>query len=226
MQIGKADRLAKSIAGRTGPIILTDVSGHLGDPLDIYLQHIGTNPDTGWYSFRAQPPQYVGRNRSCTWEWRAAQRSFWAKCDHAVTTSMPPAPGLVQYPVQVVNQGNVRIDLGASTTPTTTTRPATTTTVIVTGHQQADRPARPVATPIGHSADTVSEAESPRAGGRSSAPSQATLRRFPGRRGSMGQVARRGASWPKERPHVRHPDPCAQEQPTTGPQAFRPPQAA
>jgi hypothetical protein len=132
VKIGKTKRLAGSIAGH-GPIILSDVSGHEGDPLDIIIQHFGSNPDTRWYAFRAQPARFVRTDRACTWQWQPSQQLFRAACDHSLVL---PADGKggSRYATIVV-KGQLYVDFAGVTLSTTTTRPAptTSTTVLVSG---------------------------------------------------------------------------------------------
>ena len=120
---GSTARLSKAIA-KGGPIIYTDVSGTGGpDARDIILQHIGPKEATGWYAIAAQPP---GKERSCTWQWQKASRTFRAKCDRSLTAPADGA-GLERYPVTVAN-GQIDVDLNADARPTTTTSTASTTT--------------------------------------------------------------------------------------------------
>jgi hypothetical protein len=121
-QGGKAERLAAEIADR-GPIFYGDVSGERSR--DLILQHLGDDPDTGWYAFRAQPPD---KPRTCTWQWQEDEERFRARCDRSLTA---PADGrgLERYPVRVVD-GRIDVDLNADDRPTTT---STTTTVIESG---------------------------------------------------------------------------------------------
>jgi hypothetical protein len=112
-QGGSAERLAKEIEDR-GPILYPDVSG--SKDRDVVLQHLGSNPNKGWYSFRAQPPD---KGRECTWEWQADEQLFRAKCDPSLTA---PAngEGLERYPVRV-RDGKLDVDLNFATRTTTTT---------------------------------------------------------------------------------------------------------
>ncbi len=121
-QGGKAERLAAEIADR-GPILYGDVSGERSR--DLILQHIGDDPDTGWYAFRAQPPD---KPRSCPWQWQEEQRRFRAECDHSLTAPAD-GKGLERYPVRVID-GRIDVDINADDRPTTT---STTTTVIESG---------------------------------------------------------------------------------------------
>lgn len=99
---GDAKSMAKQIA-KNGPIIYTDVSGR--KDRDLILQHIGTNPKTGWFAFAAQPPN---KARDCTWQWKPKENQFRASCDSALTASANGA-GLVHYKVTV--NGSVNVDL-------------------------------------------------------------------------------------------------------------------
>jgi hypothetical protein len=112
-QGGSAERLAKEIADR-GPILYPDVSG--AKARDVILQHLGSDPDVGWYAFRAQP---ADKGRECTWEWQADEHLFRAKCDRSLTA---PAngKGLERFPVKV-RDGKLDVDLNFADRTTTTT---------------------------------------------------------------------------------------------------------
>ena len=116
---GHTSDLVRSIVAR-GPILYGDVSGQ--KDRDMILQHLGSDPDTGWYAFLAAPPD---KPRSCTWQWQPSLHQFRAACDHSRTAPADGA-GLSQFAVTVVN-GNLDVDLNADARPTTSTTPATTT---------------------------------------------------------------------------------------------------
>lgn len=120
-QGGSAERLAAEIEDR-GPIFYGDIgdSGS-GDKRDIILQHIGDDPDEGWYAFRAQPP---GEDRDCTWVWQPDDEEFVAACDESLTAPAD-GEGLESYPV-TVDDGKLDIDLNFERRETTTTAPPTT----------------------------------------------------------------------------------------------------
>ena len=122
-QGGSTKRLAKAV-DNDGPIIYTDVSGSADR--DIVLQHLGPDIDAGWYAFRAQPPD---KGRDCTWQWKAKEHIFRAKCDPSLTAPAT-GKGLESYPVTVQN-GRLDIDLNASDRTTTTTAVTTTTTTTI-----------------------------------------------------------------------------------------------
>ena len=115
-QGGKTSRLADEIADR-GPIIYGDVSGR--KDRDMILQHLGDDPEKGWYAFLASP---IDKPRDCTWEWQAEQERFRARCDHSLTAPADGA-GLPQFPV-TVSDGRIDVDLNADarTSTTSTTR--------------------------------------------------------------------------------------------------------
>ncbi|MCU1351484.1 MAG: hypothetical protein JWM05_693 [Acidimicrobiales bacterium] len=119
---GRTDDLAAAIVQR-GPILYGDVSG--AKDRDMILQHLGTNPDAGWYAFLAAPPD---KPRSCTWQWQPSRHRFRAKCDHA-RTAPADGSGLPQFQVTVAG-GRLEVDLNADrrAAATTTTTAATPTT--------------------------------------------------------------------------------------------------
>jgi hypothetical protein len=126
---GRAEDAAKRIA-KDGPYLLPDVSGR--QDRNVLLQHLGTDPETGWYAFLANP---TDRDQSCTWDWQPDEELFRAKCDPE-RTAPADGTGLTQFRV-TVEEGSVIVDLnfderteyeaeqGSTTTaPTTTTAPA------------------------------------------------------------------------------------------------------
>jgi hypothetical protein len=123
-QGGNAERLAAEIADR-GPIFYGDVSDSgSGDHRDIILQHLGDDPEEGWYAFRAQPPSEA---RDCTWVWQADEELFRARCDDDLTAPAD-GEGLESYPVEV-EDGKIDIDLNFERRPE-----ETTTTAIESGN--------------------------------------------------------------------------------------------
>ncbi len=122
---GRAETLSDRIA-ETGPRLYADVSGR--KDRDLILQHLGDDPDTGWYAFLAAP---IDKPRDCTWEWQADERLFRAKCDPDLVAPAD-GDGLPQFEVTVVD-GQVDVDLNAdaraAASTTTTSAGSSTTTV-------------------------------------------------------------------------------------------------
>lgn len=119
------ERLSKEIAER-GPVFYGDVSGR--KDRDIIVQHLGDDPDVGWYAFPAAP---VDKARDCTWQWQADEELFRARCDESLTAPAD-GEGLPQFKV-TVSGGTVDIDLNAEARTTTTTEPDTATTTTAPG---------------------------------------------------------------------------------------------
>jgi len=125
-QAGTTKDRASEIA-RHGPFLLGDVSGR--KDRDLILQHVGTNPNTGWSAFLAAP---LNKPRDCTWVWRPATHDFVAKCDPHLTAPADGA-GLPQFQVTITDgRLSVNLNADAKTTPkatrsTTTTGSSTTT---------------------------------------------------------------------------------------------------
>ena len=117
-QGGNAERLADEIADR-GPILYGDISDSDNASRDIILQHIGDDPEEGWYAVRAQPED---RDRECTWVWQPDEDLFRAKCDPSLTAPAD-GEGLVRYPVEV-EDGKLDVDLNFADRPSTTTTTA------------------------------------------------------------------------------------------------------
>jgi len=99
-----AVRISAEIADR-GPILFSDVAG--GDR-DIILQHLGTDPTTGWSAFEARRP---GDARDCFFRWRDASATFVNTCDDSDVVDRS-GTGLDRYPVEVID-GDVRVDINA-----------------------------------------------------------------------------------------------------------------
>jgi hypothetical protein len=118
-QGGSAERLADEIAER-GPILYGDVSDTgTADSRDLILQHLGDDPEEGWYAFLAYPPD---RARDCFWQWQPEEDLFRAACDEDLTAPAD-GEGLPQFPVEV-DDGKIDIDLNHDRRETTTTTTA------------------------------------------------------------------------------------------------------
>ncbi len=122
-EAGRTDRIATEIADR-GPILYSDVAG---GTRDLYLNHLGDEPDEGWVAFSAQQP---GAARDCFLRWSDEEGVFVDECDGA---EFPPdGEGLTRYEVFLEDDGEqVVVDINgvrsATTTPPTTAMPPTTT---------------------------------------------------------------------------------------------------
>jgi hypothetical protein len=123
-----AESAAQRIAAN-GPLPFRDLAG---GSRDIYVQHLGDDPETGWLAFAWRP---VGEADDCAVEWHPESRTF---VDNGKCTRPYRLPedgtGLPQYPATVNNDGKVVVDLNAAdresdTTTTVTTTVVTTTTV-------------------------------------------------------------------------------------------------
>jgi len=106
---GNATDLAEAIA-TDGPLLLADVAS--GDR-DVYLQHTGTDPNSGWLVFDARRG---GTGRECTLTW--ADGAFTDPCDNGTVDAS--GTGLRAYEVSVDDEGNVVVDLVMRPEPTTT----------------------------------------------------------------------------------------------------------
>ena len=95
-------RISAEIADR-GPILFGDVAD---GSLDIVLQHLGDDPETGWLAFEARR---AGQSRDCFFEWRAEHTDFVNTCDPDDTVDAA-GTGLRHFDVAVVD-GDVRVDI-------------------------------------------------------------------------------------------------------------------
>lgn len=104
-QAGEAEERAADIAER-GPVYFPDL---VGRDRDIYLQHLGDDPETGWLSFGIRA---TGAAPDCFVEWDADRRVFIDKCD--ATEYPEDGTGLPSYPVTLHDDGTLSIDLNAA----------------------------------------------------------------------------------------------------------------
>lgn len=96
---GNAESLAEQI-DKGGPINLSDVSGR-GQQRPVILNHIGDEPETGWYAFEARPSDI----EDCFIAWIPDEEVFGAEC---TTRTFPPdGDGLEQIPVEVDDEGTL-----------------------------------------------------------------------------------------------------------------------
>lgn len=107
-----AARISAEIAER-GPVLFSDVAG---GSRDIILQHLGTDPESGWLAFEARR---AGQDRRCFFQWRTESSDndggggrFVNSCDPDNVVDAA-GTGLVQFPVSVVD-GDVRVDINAA----------------------------------------------------------------------------------------------------------------
>lgn len=100
--VGQAEEIAEPIADQ-GPLFLPDAAR--GDR-DVYLQHLGDDPNSGWLAFAVRPP---AAERDCFVEWQADDRTFVDNCDGTVYPES--GEGLTQYAVSVSPDGALTINL-------------------------------------------------------------------------------------------------------------------
>jgi hypothetical protein len=102
----QADRLSKEIAER-GPVIFKDPLQRGSADNDLFVQHVGTDPDKGWVAVRA----YAGEAKTeCLLRWQQDANEFRDPC----TGTAYPAEGtgLRAYSVSVA-EGVVRVSIRA-----------------------------------------------------------------------------------------------------------------
>lgn len=124
-QAGPAESRAASI-DRDGPILFSDVAG---GQRDIYLQHLGDDPDQGWLAFDARRPD---QPRDCTLVWIVDGQVFEDSCDGTIVTA--DGEGLAHYPAEV-DQGAVLVDLNAAQRADEASTTTTSSTLLITGSQ-------------------------------------------------------------------------------------------
>ena len=116
--------LAEEIPER-GPILYSDVAS--GDR-DVFLQHLGDDIDRGWLVFAARP---VDAGRDCTLVWEPDEQRFADPCSDR--TFPADGEGLLQYPVEIDEDGVLVVDLNYEERPA-----ETTTTIRITGAPTTD----------------------------------------------------------------------------------------
>jgi hypothetical protein len=111
--VSDAESAAEQIADN-GPILYPDAGS--GDR-DIYLQHLGDEPEAGWLAFAARPPRTP---RECTLVWSADDEVFRlldADSERRGPCNGQEYPadgeGLASYPV-TVRDGDLDVDLNAA----------------------------------------------------------------------------------------------------------------
>ncbi|MEJ5253844.1 MAG: hypothetical protein WHS89_00695 [Acidimicrobiales bacterium] len=109
---GPAEQRARTIA-QEGPILLPDPAG---GQRDIYLQHVGDNPDEGWLAFDARE---LDTTRDCTLRWNGDRKLFEDPCDGSTVPA--DGEGLRRYEVTVDDKGELVIELTRRGEASTTT---------------------------------------------------------------------------------------------------------
>ena len=108
--VGQAERLSRTIAA-DGPFLVQDPLS-AGRGRNVYVQHLGDDPEQGWLAVEARLPD----DPECAVTWDRDARAF-VDCrggDHPAHGA-----GLTVYPAEVA-AGRVSIDLRTRTTTTTT----------------------------------------------------------------------------------------------------------
>jgi len=96
-----AHRVAKEVRER-GPVLFPDP---LRRGREIYVQHLGEDPDTGWLAVRAYAAKV---DVDCLLRWSRGRQAFLDPCTGR--TYPPGGEGLTTYPAPV-SGGVVRVDL-------------------------------------------------------------------------------------------------------------------
>jgi hypothetical protein len=111
-QVGRADVFAKAVR-RDGPILFKDpLTSRPGR--EIYLQHLGTKEDEGWFALEAYAPG-APREERCILEWHARTRVFTDPCGDAEIPA--DGTGVRTYPGEVDDRGALIIDLRTRAAP-------------------------------------------------------------------------------------------------------------
>ncbi len=105
---GDAENLAAEIAER-GPVPWAPLSRGRS----IWINHIGDDPEKGWYAFDVQSPGATG---DCVVDWNADRKLFIDTCDPGLVYSTT-REGLTQFGVWVDDDGNLIVDVNANDGP-------------------------------------------------------------------------------------------------------------
>ncbi|MEC8687525.1 MAG: hypothetical protein VXX74_05630 [Actinomycetota bacterium] len=114
---GQIGRISEERDDR-GPILYSDVAGR---SRDIILQHLGDDPEAGWFAFDARP---IGASRDCFFEWNSDAERFdlvladGSDADCADVTmdergNLSTGELIETYPVTIDDDNNVRVDINA-----------------------------------------------------------------------------------------------------------------
>lgn len=106
-EVGQAERLSRAI-DEDGPFLFQDPLSR-GRGRNVYIQHVGEDPNSGWLAVEARLPDEPG----CLLEWNADAEAF-VDCRNG----RHPADGngLTTYPADVTD-GQVSVDLRTRTGP-------------------------------------------------------------------------------------------------------------
>jgi hypothetical protein len=100
-QVGRAERLAREVDDR-GPFLFQDPLFR-GTGRNLYVQHLGEDPDKGWLAVEARLPDQP----ACAVVWDRDDAEF-VDCEDG--RHPPDGTGLTTYPGSVAN-GQVSVDL-------------------------------------------------------------------------------------------------------------------
>lgn len=99
-----ADNMAAEIE-ENGPILWPDIAS---GSRDIWLQHLGDDPGSGWVAFDARPP---GTARDCAVQWSISDRTFTDPCSGTVYPAdgegLPPIPVYIDGRTLVIDINGV-----------------------------------------------------------------------------------------------------------------------
>lgn len=134
-EVGEAATLAERIDADGAPLLFQDLL--VGGSRDIYVNHVGDDPEIGWVAFDARVP---GSARECTLTWDTGREVFVDPC----TEQEFPADGddLPRYPVRVTDDGLLIVDLTPQGVPGqgSTTTGAPSGSILVTGSSTTTAP--------------------------------------------------------------------------------------
>lgn len=90
------------IEAEKAPLLFQDVRGNT---LDVFVSHVGTDPEQGWEAFEAHAP---AAGRTCDVQWQPGPSAFRDPC--TPTTFPEDGTGLLHYPVRIDSSGHLIVD--------------------------------------------------------------------------------------------------------------------
>ncbi len=109
-EVGDADRFAELVDEERSPLLFSSLSRSR----PIYVQHLGDDPDEGWSAIDARSPTDPDGCRTGL-AWDVEAQRFRDTC--GTETFPPDGEGLLQYGIEVDEEGQLVVDLNQDDDP-------------------------------------------------------------------------------------------------------------